>query len=214
MEMINHCTSEGKPTTSSQVFNRATNRAICFRASKGTWAHLKKLALGRGRNPLFPYGHPWAHLGLAMAKAGWNRDGSTWTQVWSLLLAAWVEVQDRQRHSAELPFCKGKDTHTNSRNLSPPSGTAPAGDSSPRDKKLKTEIKAISDFAKLGQDCRARYFLTSHRNSRTRVANTALWKRYKQLWQCCGRFFAVLLGFFLSVSLYDFQPHFLESSLE
>lgn len=73
MEMINHCTSEGKPMTSSQVFNRATNRAICFRASKGTWAHLKKLALGWGRNPLFPYGHPTSSTSTSGTSHGWSR---------------------------------------------------------------------------------------------------------------------------------------------
>lgn len=111
MEMINHCTSEGKPTTSSQVFNRATNRAICFRASKGTWAHLKKLGLGRGRNPLFPSGHPWAHLGLAMAKAGWN---SRWIHMDTGVIAP-VGSMDRsagQRAAfSRAPFCK-EEGHT------------------------------------------------------------------------------------------------------
>lgn len=179
MEMINHCTSEGKPMTSSQVFNRATNRAICFRASKGTWAHLKKLALGWGRNPLFPYGHPTWSMSTSGTSRGSKQDeraaGCTRAEVWLFLLAAGVEVQDREL-SCLSP--KGQDTpapwqqeSVTAFRHSPRQETALDGT---RNWKVKSKQLGISDFAKHGQDCRAHYFLISHRNSRTTMVNTTL----------------------------------------
>lgn len=167
MKIISHCASEGKPVISSQVFNRATNGAICFRASKRTWAHLKELALRWVRNPLFPlwvpnifHKHIWYFP--------WSRqdeiaDGSTWPEAW-FLLVIWVEVQDKEQHLAELTVSEGEghtpalsqqESVTTFRH-SPRQETALDGT---RSWKVKSKQSAISDFAKLGQDFRACYFL-------------------------------------------------------
>lgn len=106
------------------------------------------------------YKHIWD---FPWSKQDETADGSTWT---------WVEVQDREQHSAELPFSKGEGRTAAPRQQesvttfrhSPRQETALDGT---RSWKVKSKQLAISDFAKLGQDCRARYFLISHRNSRT-----------------------------------------------
>lgn len=110
MNIVNHCASEGKPATSSQVFN-TVNRAICFRASKRTRAHLRKLALRWVRNlalrwvrnPLFPlwvlnifhkciWYFPWS-------KHNETADGSTWLEAW-FLLVTWVYMQSKSKEQS------------------------------------------------------------------------------------------------------------------
>lgn len=175
MKIINHCASEWKPVTSSQVFNGATNAAICFRASKRTYAHLKKAGLEvRGKSPL-PFmaaQHlPWVHLVLPMVKAWrnsrWIHMSWVWNELMSeiwFLLVIWVEVQNKEKHLVELIVSKGEG-HTPAPSQQEPVTTFGHGHTQrtalnrTSSWKVKSKQLSISDFAKLGQDCRAHFFL-------------------------------------------------------
>lgn len=153
---------------------------------------------------------PWAHLGLPMVEAGWstrwihmNREMIIPTGITIPLLATWVEVQDREQHSAELPVSKGEgqtpaprqqESVTTFRH-SPRQETALDGT---RSWKVKSKQLAISDFAKLGQDYRACYFLISHRNSRTTSGKHNSVERVQTAMKMLQQFFC---WFFFSFSL-------------
>lgn len=148
-------------------FQQGNKHCNLFQSFKGDMSSSQKAGLGvREKSPLplwapnMVYEHIWD---FPWPKQDETADGSTWT---------WVEVQDREQHSAELPFSKGEGRTAAPRQQesvttfrhSPRQETAPDGT---RSLKVKSKQLAISDFAKLGQDCRARYFLISHRKSRT-----------------------------------------------
>lgn len=101
MKIINHWASEGKPRTAGQVLNRATSRAICFRASKRTWACLKKLVL-RWETP--SYGHLISSTGVPGTSQGQSRTRvdqmtrSTW-QGSTVLSGNTVQSQDSAARS-------------------------------------------------------------------------------------------------------------------
>lgn len=109
---------------SLQQGNKQSN---LFQSFKGDMSSSQKAGLGvREKSPLplwepkILHEHIWDSPWSKQDEAA---DGPTWTEVWLFLLAAWVEVQDGEQHSAELPVSKGEG-HTylppGSRNLSPP----------------------------------------------------------------------------------------------
>lgn len=172
MKIINHRASEGKPRTAGQVLNRATSGAICFRASKRTWACLKKLVL---RWETSSYGHLISSTGVPGTSQDQSRmrvnqmTRSTW-QGSTVLSGNTVQSQDSAARS-RADYSHSRRTHTSPQpagichHLQAQSQPALGG---MRSRKVKSKQFEIIHFAKLDRDLQSPLLPEiSHRNSRT-----------------------------------------------
>lgn len=172
MKIINHRASEGKPRTAGQVLNRATSGAICFRASKRTWACLKKLVL-RWETP--SYGCLISSTGVPGTSQDQSRmrvnqmTRSTW-QGSTVLSGNTVQSQDSAARS-RADYSHSRRTHTSPQpagichHLQAQSQPALSG---MRSRKVKSKQFEIIHFAKLDWDLQSPLLPEiSHRNSRT-----------------------------------------------